>query len=198
LLYKQTLPGRYIRFTKRNHRVLDSTLHRLVRGQLLTAQLKTDDLPEDPLVRKRSNQETAITNDAEPPMDTNRQLIVNLSLSSKGQLTIEATNPQQVPIHILLQQEDRLYIHKEQFNQPCYSRLMNIVRIPDEWFYVIIKEPLQELTYRITAPTALTPYRLELIQTRKRHKVRSAASLKPSNPPRPTPKAMANHSIGLF
>lgn len=195
LLYTQTLTGRYIKFSKRNQRVLDSTLHRLVSGQLLTTQLKTHNLPEDRLVRRQSNQEAALSVEAETLTDAGKQPRVNLSLSTKGRLAIDLINPQQVPVLILLQQQDQKYIYREQTQQPRFSRLINVVQIPDEWFYLIIREPLQEHKYQVMAPTAWTPYRLELVRTVKRRSVRSAVPLRPTHC---SLKTMAGQHNGLF
>ena len=102
LLYQQTLAGRYLKLTKRNQRVLDSTLHCLVRGQLLTTQLRTHELREDPIARHLPRRKLTISEDAEPSTAANEQLVVNTWVMSSGQLKVMATNPAQLPVGFYL------------------------------------------------------------------------------------------------
>ncbi len=193
LLYGQTLAGRYLKLTKHNQRVLDSTLHRLVSGQLLTAQLKTDELPEDPALRHRLRQEASMGSEEGPQLGTMESLLVSPSLTRAGQLMIEATNPGRVPLGIYLQQEDGLHLYQERSCQPRYHRLLNVARIPDEWFYLTIDQPQQTLTYRVMAPTANTPYRLVLIRTVSR----GQSSAAPSRPLNSLPPPVMSTAVPL-
>ncbi|MGA0555201.1 hypothetical protein ACO2Q8_01010 [Larkinella sp. VNQ87] len=128
-VYQETLPGKYVKLTKRNMRLFDEMLDRMVNSHLLASQVKSYDLlassetgfsKTSPMYRFSDPSSSVLP-------ATNKRLTVNPLVNPFGKLRINFANPEQKRIAIELTDElSKIVFYSETSRLEGYNRYLNI------------------------------------------------------------------------
>lgn len=166
LIYQETLRGRYVKLKKRNTRLFDLTLHRLINNQLLSSQVKSHELlaGNDRMPISAFIRPTALPDEPAPATDVTRTFAANPTVTSAGKLKVVFINPAQDRILISLIDDAHRGVYKELSTLPSYKRLVDITQLPEGTFTFAIEAPQRKYKYRLTIGPDKGPYYLRLVR----------------------------------
>ncbi|WP_353721173.1 hypothetical protein [Dyadobacter sp. 676] len=158
LLYQESMPRKYIKLTKRNVRLFDDLLSKLMARELLSEKVKTFDLVADSRTTYRSMSES------ESPMSAAgvnvKTAMSNVYVVQSGKMKVILKNPAQESYDVRIIDSELRTIYYEQIKEPSYGRWFDVSKLGQGTYSVHIGSPRKKLHYKLIVDDYLG-YRLE-------------------------------------
>lgn len=165
-IYQETLPGKYVKLTKRNIRLFDEMLDRVVNSQLLASQVRSSELLASNDVRftrttpRYELEETSSLLVSE----TNKSFLVNPWVNSLGKLRVHFANPEQKLVSIELTDETaRTVYYTELSRLSGYNRYLDVTQMLSGKYRLQVKKAGDKKVYWLTIDKSARQYVLKPI-----------------------------------
>jgi hypothetical protein len=162
-IYQEILPKKYVKLTKKNIRQFDRLLEQLTSRNLVSSSVKSYELTAD----TRPGYPTTVPHVSNGVQGINNSLAQNIFVSDLGKLKIILKNPDQHQLGIsLLDPELRPVYQENPGGLASYSRLLNISRLGEGTYHLLIRCGRTKLDYRLTinGDKFVDFYNLEVLQ----------------------------------
>lgn len=151
VIYEEMISGKYIKLTKRNVKILDRALARLMDNQLLSSEIKSTDLLATKGVKFNKNVlRDELKTDANINSPERAGLLVKAFQpfnTSKIKLIFE--NPHEERIWIILKDDKNNVIYKERSFINIYKRTFDFSQMKNGRYQLIVLGPRLTYTYQI-------------------------------------------------
>jgi hypothetical protein len=149
-VYQETIMGKYIKLTKRNIRLFDEMLNRVVNSELLASQVKAYDL----VATNDFSYSSASANyklEETPAMfipEDNKGFMANPWITKVGKLRVNFANPGQKKVQIELTDEmSEVIYYSESSHLTTYVRYLDTRHLSSGKYRLQLKSPDRTLTY---------------------------------------------------
>ncbi|WP_460674077.1 hypothetical protein [Larkinella ripae] len=162
-IYQETLLGKYVKLNRRNIRLFDEMLSRVVNSQLLASQVKSYDLMASNVagfvhykaVNHLEEESTLVS------ISENRSFVANTLVNEAGKLRVNFSNPNQKKVLIELTDETaRTVYYNESSHLAGYNRYFNITHLLSGKYRLQVNSPEQKLAYWLTVDKPNRQYEL--------------------------------------
>ncbi|GGM83819.1 hypothetical protein GCM10010967_14560 [Dyadobacter beijingensis] len=158
LLYQESMPRKYIKLTKRNVRLFDELLGKLMARELLSEKVKAYDLVADSRTDFRS---VAVPESHLPASEVNlKTAMSNVYVVQNGKMKVILKNPTQEAYDIRIIDTDLRTIYYEKTSDPTYGRWFDMSKLAQGAYNVHISSPRRKLNYKLVVDDYLG-YRIE-------------------------------------
>ncbi|RCR67795.1 hypothetical protein [Larkinella punicea] len=152
-VYQETLRGQYVKLTKRNIRLFDEMLDRVVNNHLLASQVRSSELLASNDVGY-SKVSAVYAYEETPPSvvpEFNSKFLVNPLVNSYGKLRINYANPDRKQVIIELTDESTNVIHYRELNrQAGYNRYFDVTHLLSGKYRLQVKGAGETMNYWLT------------------------------------------------
>lgn len=150
LIYREILKGQYIKLNTRNTRLLDSTLHKLVKNKLLGEQLHSH-LLSDQLIsaQRKSNERTKAVSQQNTNTSKGSQQIECL-LASNKKLYIQIRNPARKRIYMRLMNDKEEYFFEKSLFDTTFNQKLDISALPAGEYSLLIHAKQKSIVYELS------------------------------------------------
>jgi hypothetical protein len=159
LLYQESMARKYVKLTKRNVRLFDELLAKLMARELLSEKVKSYDIVADSRTDYRSVSEPEWA----APSVNMKTAMSNVYVVQKGKMKVILKNPAQENYDIRIIDSDLRTIYHEQIKDPTYGRWFDVSKLVAGTYNVYIASPRKKLNYKLVIDDFLG-YRLEDIR----------------------------------
>jgi hypothetical protein len=156
LLYQESMARKYIKLTKRNVRLFDALLAKLMARELLSEKVKAYDIVADSRTDYRSVSEPEWS----APSVNMKTAMSNVYVVQKGKMKVILKNPAQENYDIRIIDSELRTIYHEQIKDPTYGRWFDMSKLGQGTYSVHISSPRKKLNYKLIVDDFLG-YRLE-------------------------------------
>lgn len=156
LLYQESMARKYIKLTKRNVRLFDALLAKLMARELLSEKVKAYDIVADSRTDYRSVSEPEWS----APSVNMKTAMSNVYVVQKGKMKVILKNPAQENYDIRIIDSELRTIYHEQIKDPTYGRWFDMSKLGQGTYSVHISSPRKKLNYKLIVDDYLG-YRLE-------------------------------------
>lgn len=156
LLYQESMARKYIKLTKRNVRLFDELLAKLMARELLSEKVKSYDIVADSRTDYRSVSEPEWS----APSVNMKTAMSNVYVVQKGKMKVILKNPAQENYDIRIVDSELRTIYHEQIKDPTYGRWFDMSKLGQGAYSVHISSPRKKLNYKLVIDDYLG-YRLE-------------------------------------
>ncbi|GAB3936484.1 DUF3244 domain-containing protein [Larkinella terrae] len=169
-IYQETIRGKYVKLTKRNMRLFDEMLNRMVNSELLASQVKSYDLLATNDFRYSSVSSSNRFVPSEKPAEEfvpieNRLFMANPFISESAKLRVSFANPEQKKVQIeLTDDESTTVYYNESSYLAGYNRYFDIRHLSSGKYHLKLKSPDQTLNYLMTINKPYQEYSLKAIK----------------------------------
>jgi hypothetical protein len=163
-IYQETLLGKYVKLTKRNIRLFDETLDRVVNSQLLASQVKSHDLMASSDVRFASTVKNYAPEETSSEMkpEESKTFMVHTLVNPIGKLRVNFVNPNQKLVGIELTDESARTIYYNELNHlAAYNRNFDISHMMTGSYRLQVKGAGQTNEYLLTIDKSNHHYELK-------------------------------------
>lgn len=169
-IYQETLMGKYVKLTKRNMRLFDEMLNRMVNSELLASQVKSYDLVASNDFSYSSASSSNRYAPEEKPSEEfvpieNRLFMANPWVTNTAKLRVNFANPEQKKVLIeLTDEESQTVYYNESSHLAGYNRYFDIRHLTSGKYRLKLKSPDQTLNYLVTINKPYHDYTLKAIK----------------------------------
>jgi len=156
LLYQESMARKYVKLTKRNVRLFDDLLAKLMARELLSEKVKAYDIMADSRTDYRSMSEPGWS----APTVNMKTATSNVYVVQKGKMKVILKNPAQDNYDIRIIDSELRTIYHEQVRQPTYGRWFDMSKLGEGIYSVHISGPRKKLNYKLVIDDYFG-YRLE-------------------------------------
>ncbi|MDJ1503775.1 hypothetical protein [Xanthocytophaga agilis] len=150
LIYREILKGRYIKLNTRNTRLLDSTLHKLIRNKLLGEQLHGYIL-SDQLTSARHKPSERLKTLSQQKTDTLQgSQQIECLLASNKKLYIQIRNPASKRIYMRLMNDKEEYFFEKSLFDTTYNQKLDISALPAGEYSLLIHAKQKSIVYQLS------------------------------------------------
>lgn len=150
LIYREILKGQYIKLNTRNTRLLDSTLHKLVRNKLLGEQLHGHILSDQLIsARHKSTERTKVVSEQNTNTPKGSQQI-ECFLASNKKLYIQIRNPANKRIYMRLMNDKEEYFFEKSLFDTTYNQKLDISALPAGDYSLLIHAKQKSIVYQLS------------------------------------------------
>lgn len=152
-IYQETLHGKYVKLTKKNIRLFDQMLDRVVNNQLLVSQVKSYDLLASSDLRFISTAKNHVPEDVSSVSlpEAQKTFQANPLINSLGKLRVNFINPDQKRINIELTDEDIRTVFYNEYSQVAgYNRYFDVSHMRSGRYRLQLKGAGQTYAYWLT------------------------------------------------
>lgn len=156
LLYQESMSRKYIKLSKRNVRLFDDLLAKLMARELLSEKVKAYDIVAD----SRTDYRSASEPEWAAPSVNVKTAMSNVYVVQKGKMKVILKNPAQESYDIRIIDSELRTIYHEQVKEPSYGRWFDVSKLGEGTYSVHIASPRKKLNYKLVVDDFLG-YRLE-------------------------------------
>lgn len=160
LLYQESMSRKYIKLTRRNIRLFDDLLSKLMARELLSAKVKTYDLVAD----SRAGLGSIARPEMETPVTTSgasvKTAMSNIYVVKQGKMKVILKNPSQELYDIRIIDPELRTIYHESVNELSYGRWFDMSKLAQGTYSIHISSPRKKLNYKLIVDDYLG-YRLD-------------------------------------
>lgn len=156
LLYQESMARKYVKLTKRNVKLFDDLLAKLMARELLSEKVKSYDIVADSRTDYRSMSEPEWS----APSVNLKTATSNVYVVQKGKMKVILKNPAQEKYDIRIVDSELRTIYHEQVKEPSYGRWFDVSKLGAGIYSVHIASPRKKLNYKLVVDDFLG-YRLE-------------------------------------
>lgn len=156
LLYQESMARKYVKLTKRNVRLFDELLAKLMARELLSEKVKSYDIVAD----SRTDFPSVSEPEWSAPTVAMKTAMSNVYVVQKGKMKVILKNPAQESYDIRIVDSDLRTIYHEQVKDPSYGRWFDMSKLGQGTYSVHISSPRKKLNYKLIIDDFLG-YRLE-------------------------------------
>jgi hypothetical protein len=156
LLYQESMARKYIKLTKRNVRLFDELLAKLMARELLSEKVKAYDIVAD----SRTDYRSASEPEWSAPSVNIKTAMSNVYVVQKGKMKVILKNPAQENYDIRIVDSELRTIYHEQIKDSTYGRWFDMSKLGQGSYSVYISSPRKKLNYKLVIDDFLG-YRLE-------------------------------------
>jgi hypothetical protein len=165
-VYQETLKGKYVKLTKRNMRLFDEMLNRVVNNELLASQVKAYDLvASNGNDFNYSSASTSYVPDEIPTvftMGNTKGFLANPLITNAGKLRVNFANPDQKKVLVELTDEmSQTVYYTEWTHLAGYNRYFDTRHLGSGKYRLLLKSPDRTLTYWVTINKPYHQYELK-------------------------------------
>ncbi len=162
-VYQETLRGQYVKLTKRNIRLFDEMLDRVVNNQLLASQVRSSDLlASNDAGLSKTSRVYAYEETSSVVPEFNAKFLVNPLVNSYGKLRINFANPDRKQVIIELTDESTNLIHYRELNrQAGYNRYFDVTHLLSGKYRLQVKGAGETKNYWLTIDKPYHRYELK-------------------------------------
>ncbi|WP_379840607.1 hypothetical protein [Larkinella bovis] len=163
-IYQETLHGKYVKLTRRNMRLFDEMLDRVINSHLLASQLRSYDLLASNDLRFSRTALNVESADSKPVVmtDANRTFMVNPLVNEKGKLRINFANPAEKPVVIELTDENVQTVYYNEMSRLAgYNRYFDVTHLLSGRYRLQVKRGSERLAYWLTIDKPNRRYELK-------------------------------------
>ncbi|GAB3899104.1 hypothetical protein GCM10028803_19640 [Larkinella knui] len=165
-VYQETLRGKYVKLTKRNVRLFDEMLNRVVNSELLASQVKAYDLVATTDGRYTGTAtSTSYVPEEVPAVFTpieNREFLANPFVNELGRLRINFANPDQKKVLIEITDDVSQTVYYTEWTHVAgYSRYFDTRHLISGKYRLLLKSPDKTLAYWLTINKPYHEYELK-------------------------------------
>lgn len=157
LLYQESMARKYVKLSKRNVRLFDDLLAKLMARELLSEKVKAYDIVADSRTDYRGTSEPEW---AAAPSVTMKTAMSNVYVVQNGKMKVILKNPAQENYDIRIVDSELRTIYHEQIKDPTYGRWFDMSKLSQGAYSVYISSPRKKLNYKLVIDDFLG-YRLE-------------------------------------
>ncbi|MGV3601198.1 MAG: hypothetical protein ACO1N1_08330 [Dyadobacter fermentans] len=157
LLYQESMARKYVKLSKRNVRLFNDLLAKLMARELLSEKIKTYDIIADSRTDYRimSEPESSL-----PASDVNmKTAMTNVYVVQQGKMKVILKNPAQESYDIRIIDSEMRTIYHETVNELTYGRWFDVSKLGEGTYSVHISSPRKKLNYKLLVDNYLG-YRL--------------------------------------
>ena len=156
LLYKEDVPGMWIKQTKRTQRRLNRLLSDISTNKLVIARLKTEPLPSDPAKSKSRHSMQS------PEADTAKTSYqINVSINAEGKVRVAVNNPESLRYKIEIADHRNNVVYQEFTSHDQYRRHIDISPILVDTAQVILCIDKKQFVYHIAREKIRSVYKVD-------------------------------------
>lgn len=160
LLYQESMSRKYVKLTKRNIRLFDDLLSKLMAKELLSAKVKTYDLVAD----SRAGLGSMVRPELEMPVAGSgasvKTAMSNIYVVKQGKMKVILKNPSQERYDIRIIDPELRTIYQESVDGLSYGRWFDMSKLAQGTYNIHISSPRKKLNYKLTVDDYLG-YRLD-------------------------------------
>ncbi|SEI37586.1 hypothetical protein SAMN05216327_1015 [Dyadobacter sp. SG02] len=156
LLYQESMARKYVKLTKRNVRLFDELLAKLMARELLSEKVKAYDIVADSRTDYRNMSEPEWS----APTVAMKTATSNVYVVQNGKMKVILKNPAQESYDIRIIDGDLRTIYHEQVKEPTYGRWFDMSKLGEGTYSVHINSARKKLNYKLVIDDFLG-YRLE-------------------------------------
>lgn len=157
LLYQESMARKYVKLSKRNVRLFDDLLAKLMARELLSEKVKAYDIVADSRTDYRGTSEPEW---AAAPSVTMKTAMSNVYVVQNGKMKVILKNPAQESYDIRIVDSELRTIYHEQIKDLTYGRWFDMSKLGQGAYSVHITSPRKKLNYKLVIDDFLG-YRLE-------------------------------------
>lgn len=146
LLYQESMSRKYIKLSRRNVRVFDELLARLMDRELLSSKVKSYDLVADSRTEFRS----AAPVEAPVGGANVKTAVSNIYVVREGKMKIILKNPAEERYDIRIMDTNMRTVYYESMNHAAYGRWFDMSRLEQGTYSIHITSPRKKLNYKLT------------------------------------------------
>ncbi len=156
LLYQESMARKYIKLTKRNVRLFDDLLAKLMARELLSEKVKAYDLVAD----SRTDYHSMSEPEWAAPAVNMKTAMSNVYVVQKGKMKVILKNPAFESYDIRIIDNELRTIYYERVKDQTYGRWFDLSQLGQGTYSIHISSPRQKLNYKLVIDDYLG-YRLE-------------------------------------
>lgn len=156
LLYQESMARKYVKLSRRNVRLFDDLLAKLMARELLSEKVKAYDIVADSRTDYRSTSEPEW---AAPSVNV-KTAMSNVYVVQNGKMKVILKNPAQESYDIRIIDSELRTIYHEQVKDLSYGRWFDVSKLVEGTYSVHIASPRKKLNYKLVVDDFLG-YRLE-------------------------------------
>ena len=156
LLYQESMARKYVKLTKRNVKLFDDLLAKLMARELLSEKVKSYDIVADSRTDYRSMSEPEWS----APSVNLKTATSNVYVVQNGKMKVILKNPAQEKYDIRIVDSELRTIYHEQVKDPSYGRWFDVSKLGAGTYSVHIASVRKKLNYKLVVDDFLG-YRLE-------------------------------------
>lgn len=160
LLYQESMARKYVKLTKRNVRLFDNLLAKLMARELLSEKVKAYDIVADSRTDYRGSSEPEWLSPGAAPSVNLKTAMSNVYVVQKGKMKVILKNPAQENYDIRIVDSELRTIYHEQVKDMAYGRWFDMSKLGQGSYSVHISSPRKKLNYKLIIDDYLG-YRLE-------------------------------------
>ncbi|MGN7887644.1 hypothetical protein [Dyadobacter sp. 22481] len=160
LLYQESMARKYVKLTKRNVRLFDNLLAKLMARELLSEKVKAYDIVADSRTDYRGSSEPECLAPGAAPSVNLKTAMSNVYVVQKGKMKVILKNPAQENYDIRIVDSELRTIYHEQVKDMAYGRWFDMSKLGQGSYSVHINSPRKKLNYKLIIDDYLG-YRLE-------------------------------------
>ena len=157
LLYQESMARKYVKLSKRNVRLFDDLLAKLMARELLSEKVKAYDIVADSRTDYRGTSEPEW---AGAPSVNMKTAMSNVYVVQNGKMKVILKNPALDNYDIRIIDSELRTIYHEQIKDPTYGRWFDMSKLGQGTYSVHITGPRKKLNYKLVIDDYLG-YRLE-------------------------------------
>lgn len=156
LLYQESMARKYVKLSRRNVRLFDDLLAKLMARELLSEKVKAYDIVAD----SRTDYRGASEPEWAAPSVNMKTAVSNVYVVQNGKMKVILKNPAQESYDIRIVDGELRTIYREQVKDPSYGRWFDVSKLGAGTYSVHIASPRKKLNYKLVVDDFLG-YRLE-------------------------------------
>lgn len=156
LLYQESMARKYVKLSRRNVRLFDDLLAKLMARELLSEKVKAYDIVADSRTDYRGSSEPEW---AAPSVNV-KTAMSNVYVVQNGKMKVILKNPAQESYDIRIVDSELRTIYREQVKDLSYGRWFDVSKLAAGTYSVYIASPRKKLNYKLVVDDFLG-YRLE-------------------------------------
>ncbi|MFD1143271.1 hypothetical protein ACFQ4C_19240 [Larkinella insperata] len=166
-VYQETLPGKYVKLTKRNIRLFDEMLDRVVNSQLLASQVRSSELLASNDVRfTRTTPRYELEETSSMRLsEANKTFLVKPWINSLGKLRVHFANPEQKLVSIELTDETARTVYFNDLSRlEGYNRYLDVTQMLSGKYRLQVKKAGEKMVYWLTIDKPNRQYALKFAE----------------------------------
>ena len=156
LLYQESMARKYVKLSRRNVRLFDDLLAKLMARELLSEKVKAYDIVAD----SRTDYRSASEPEWAAPSVNVKTAMSNVYVVQNGKMKVILKNPAQESYDIRIIDSELRTIYHEQVKDLSYGRWFDVSKLMEGTYSVHIASPRKKLNYKLVVDDFLG-YRLE-------------------------------------
>ncbi|MGG7665346.1 hypothetical protein [Dyadobacter sp. BHUBP1] len=156
LLYQESMARKYVKLSRRNVRLFDDLLAKLMARELLSEKVKAYNIVAD----SRTDYRGASEPEWAAPSVNMKTAMSNVYVVQNGKMKVILKNPAQESYDIRIVDNELRTIYREQVKDPSYGRWFDVSKLAAGTYSVYIASPRKKLNYKLVVDDFLG-YRLE-------------------------------------